>query len=222
MKKDFKIFLIISIFIHIGIGAFSYKMLFREKITFNKEETKIVNIQLVKNFKKNTAISHDKTNTPSYSKGMKNSIKQNVKIGFKTLAVYQGVNTEEKSHDLKNNIEKLKLHTPTPDIFKDENIIEPQWSQPQIDNGLSFSDGNSRALKVFDVTELKKIVYISDNEITIDIFISSDGNIENAQIEQSTGDPENDIKILNIISTWQFEPGEKSQKGKIKLKYFIK
>ncbi|HBD96417.1 MAG: hypothetical protein A2015_03240 [Spirochaetes bacterium GWF1_31_7] len=221
MDRGFRIFLIISFFLHILAGCLFYSFYIKNRITFKKEENKIIDIKMIKKSDFATHKNSQIESTGTGHQGLQDIITHTIQIDSINNQQSNPNNTINYSISSYNSLQTFKIDKNV-NILNKNNIVEPNWDINDYSEGISFTNGEYRKLIAYDTTLLESFEFVSDNEMTLLLTINSEGHIENIDITESTGDMDNDRKISNIISTWRFEKGINLQRGILKLKYFLK
>ncbi len=221
MDRGFRLFLIISFILHILIGYIFYYYNIKNKISFKKEDNKIIDIKMIK---KSSFVAQKKLQTEAVTnghQGWQNTIRHTIQIDNNNMLLSNPDNLIHYSIETYNTLQTFKIDKNV-NILNKNNIIEPNWDINDYSEGISFTNGEYRKLIDYDTSLLENFEFVSDNEMTLLLTINSEGYIENIDITESTGDVDNDRKITGIISTWRFEKGINLQRGILKLKYFLK
>ena len=216
-----------SIFIHVAIFVVFYCFFFQKKVSFKSEENKVVNVKLVKtapkaakNVSNEGQISKPKTISPFRNTIQNYPKMQQISVeGTDVLKRIELYKTSESSHTMQDfRWDSAK----TSEFYENENDLNEPVMEFAEDDGLTFSDGESRQLVEYDTEIIKSLNIISDQECTLLLTIHESGYITNIEIVKSTEDQLLDDKIISIVGNWKFEVGTSLQKAMLKLKYFIK
>lgn len=219
MDKRFRLFLILSLFLHTLAFYLFYEKFLTKRITFKKEETKIINIKLTKQVPQELISSNENNASALASTGIVNRIRNQISIELKEgIAVSVNESMYNYNNYTHKSVSSFRRNT---NILNRDNIKDPKWNIEEINEGISLTDGNFRKLIYYDKSELESFKILSNNEISLLITINRDGFIENAVIERSSGDADKDRQIIRIVSAWKFEEGETSDRGVLRLKYFL-
>ena len=216
-----------SIFIHVAIFIAFYYFFFQKKVSFRSEENKIVNVKLVKTAPKTAkTVSNDgQISKPKTISGFKNTIQNYPKIQqistegtevLKRIELYKPSAGGHSTQEFRWNSASVS------EFYESESDLNEPVMEFAEDNGLTFSDGESRQLVEYDTEAIKSLNIISDQECTLLLTVNESGYITNIEIVKSTEDQLLDDKIVSIVGNWKFEAGTSLQKAMLKLKYFIK
>lgn len=225
-QKRFRYCLLLSIIFHILLLFLIHRFFLKRGISFRQEEDKIVSVQLVKTAVKQNSVSEGENKhiqRPETASGFKNSIQPNLQLEPLKQALSFPTKTEEtKWHSGSYFKKKFSAAPPTSDLYDSPNDLFEPTAPSLAEEGITFTEGESRKLLFYDTEKIRQLKFISDKECRLLLSINENGYITTIELIESTGDLLLDNEISSIVGNWIFEKGAVPQKAILKLKYFIK
>lgn len=224
-------FFIISILIHIFIFFYIYKWLFSFQLYTEKIDTKRIEIQIAKNITPESLLQNNKSTSfyhafeSTYQKD--DTIDDNLIFNNNISKPVYKTPSKKFKHQSYNYQEIENTEINDNEIYQsekfDDEFIKEFSELEQIENdAIQFESGNKRELIDTKLELLKEIAIFSSTNCKISLTIDKNGSILNAEILKSTGDLNNDKKILTIVKEWKFEEGEQTQNAVVNLNYILK